>query len=166
MHLFFSDQKVEWDFTLPSIFLAGPTPRNDMVKSWRTDAIKLLGDWGFAGQVLIPERHNWQTDFDYLDQFEWEHEGLDKSVVIAFWVPSDPTNLPALTTRTEFAWVKSDPDRCIYGRPKDSYKTRYLDCFYNKFTKRKPLRTLEETLEMAVAHAALLMQTWNRPLDD
>lgn len=155
MQTFFSDQKVEWgDYSLPSIFLAGPTPRNDIVQSWRMDAIRLLNEWGFKGQLLIPERHNWTRDFDYLDQVEWEHAGLERATIIAFWVPSDPTNLPALTTRVEFGgYVKSNPDRCVYGRPKDSYRTRYLDWWYNKYTQRSPHRTLETTLEETVLQA-------------
>lgn len=160
MQMFFSDHAVTWDDSVPSIFLAGPTPRDKIVASWRLDATRLFAEWNFKGQILIPERHNWTDNFDYLQQVEWERAGLERATVITFWVPSDPIYLPALTTRVEFGgYVMSSPDRCIYGRPKDAHKTAYLDWWYNHYTGRSPFRTLEETLEAAVAHAFLLRNT-------
>lgn len=38
-----------------SIFLAGPTPRENNDVSWRVEACKILEDNGFDGIVYIPE---------------------------------------------------------------------------------------------------------------
>ncbi len=38
-----------------SIFLAGPTPRNKEVKSWRGEALEILQRLGFDGVVYVPE---------------------------------------------------------------------------------------------------------------
>jgi len=156
MHPFFSDQKVEWDKSLPSIFLAGPTPRDLNVASWRAEALRILGELEFKGLVLVPERHNWQIRFDYTDQVEWEHEGLYRSSCVAFWVPRKMTTLPGLTTNVEFGALvgsKNESRRVIYGRPEDSEKNRYLDWFYHRYTGERPCRTLLETLTNAVVLA-------------
>jgi hypothetical protein len=144
------DSPICWDPATPSIFLAGPTPRDDRVASWRPGALTLLAGLGFGGAVLVPERTDWQARFDYLDQVEWEYEGLERAAVIAFWVPRDLTALPGLTTNVEFGrYVASG--RTVYGRPDESPKNRYLDWLYHKLTGLEPCRTLEETLRAAVA---------------
>ena len=38
-----------------SIFLAGPTPREKDIISWRNEAIKILENLGFDGIVYVPE---------------------------------------------------------------------------------------------------------------
>ena len=49
----YSDQKVIKN--KKSIFLAGPTPRNNSAISWRTNACKPLKLLGFDGVVYVPE---------------------------------------------------------------------------------------------------------------
>lgn len=158
MHIFFSDQKIEWNRTLPSIFLAGPSPRHPEIVSWRIEAVKILSSWKFKGIVLVPERHNWACKFDFTDQVEWEFEGLYGSSAAAFWIPRNMKHLPGLTTNVEFGALvanKEEARRVVYGRPDESEKNRYLDWFFNKHTGKNPCRTLEETLEQAVALASL-----------
>ena len=67
------------------MFLAGPTPRDDNVISWRKEAIKLFDDFGFSGTLFVPERRNWKVKFEYTDQVEWELkalENVDKVMVL------------------------------------------------------------------------------------
>ena len=52
MNVVYADQPV--DFSHPSIFLAGPTPRTSGVASWRPEALDLLREVGFGGTVLVP----------------------------------------------------------------------------------------------------------------
>ena len=159
MQVFYSDQNVLWDWSVPSVFLAGPTPRSEDVPSWRPAALKILADWGFRGQVLVPERRDWQDGFEYESQVAWEWAGLDTCDAIVFWVPADPVCLPALSTRTEFGgYIVSAASRCVYGRPDGSYKTLYLDQWYRRFVQDDPLTTLEDTLALAVAKADLNFQ--------
>ena len=48
------------DYSLSSIFLAGPTVRGHQphLTSWRPDAVNLLKQKGFIGNVIIPEFEN------------------------------------------------------------------------------------------------------------
>ena len=148
MNIVFADQAI--DFTVPSIFLAGPTPRSRDVASWRTEALDLLRGLGFGGTVLLPERRDWSVQFDYRDQVEWEYTGLEGCSVISFWVPRDTTTLPGFTTNVESGrYVGSG--RCVYGRPEGARHTRYLDWQYEKVTGKRPEVALAATLKAAVA---------------
>jgi hypothetical protein len=150
VNVVFADQPVE--FSRPSIFLAGPTPRSPDVPSWRPEALDVLRGLGFAGTVLVPERRDWSAQFDYLDQVEWEFLGLEGCSVVAFWVPRDPATLPGFTTNVEFGrYVGSG--RCVYGRPDGAPHTKYLDWLYAKLTGRRPEVTLLATLTAAVGKA-------------
>lgn len=51
-----------------SIFLAGPTPREEKVASWRVAAVKKLEELGFDGVVFVPEHSAWVPKTNYVDQ--------------------------------------------------------------------------------------------------
>lgn len=117
----------------PSIFLAGPTPRDSNTLSWRLEALRILESLKFDGTVLVPERQNWSSLIDYADQIDWELDSLTKASVIAFWVPRNMANMPALTTNVEFGyWLAKSPERVLYGRPNNATNIRYLDSLYKK----------------------------------
>ena len=119
MNVLFSDQEIM--IGAPSLFLAGPTPRDPSVRSWRRDALDILKELNFIGTVLIPERQNWQTAFEYIDQVEWEYAGLEQATVVVFWIPRDLKLLPGFTTNVEFGrYVGKKP--CVYGRPDEAPK--------------------------------------------
>ena len=48
-----------------SIFLAGPTPRAEDVKSWRPEALKLFQDKQFKGTIFVPEARDgiWKNNY-------------------------------------------------------------------------------------------------------
>jgi hypothetical protein len=144
MKAIYTPEKIE--FGERSIFLAGPTPRDPSVRSWRPTALDILEDLKFNGNVLIPERRDWTTKFDYTDQVEWELEGLDYCKAIVFWVPRDLVTMPAFTTNVEFGgYVRTG--RAWYGRPDKAPKCDYLDWLYRKMTNRTPHNNLRELLE-------------------
>ncbi|MFO0798296.1 MAG: nucleoside 2-deoxyribosyltransferase domain-containing protein [Gemmataceae bacterium] len=133
----------------PSIFLAGPTPRSKEVSSWRPMALDLLGRLGFEGGALVPERPDWAVRFEYQDQVEWEHAGLESCSVVVFWVPRDMFTLAGFTTNVEFGrYVGRKP--CVYGRPEGAPHTRYLDWLYTRLTGMHPQGTLHATLAASV----------------
>lgn len=143
----------------PSLFLAGPTPRSLNVESWRAEAVQILETISWTGTVLIPERHNWQADFDYLSQVEWEYSALEHGGAILFWVPRDVENLPGFTTNVEFGrYVGSG--RVIYGRPDGCPHNRYLDWLYQKLTGQSPFSSLTDAIK-AAAHLAESLNTDN-----
>jgi hypothetical protein len=156
-NLIYSRESVEVNGK-PSIFLAGPSPRNVAVLSWRPMAIKMLSELKFDGFVVVPEYRDQSETFGYISQVEWENEALEKSTLIMFWVPRDLDSMPAFTTNVEFGrYVGRKP--VVYGRPDASPKNAYLDWYYEKSTGNEPLKSLQETVEAAVK-AAVFAFSW------
>lgn len=135
----------------PSIFLAGPTPRSDDVKSWRPEAVQILDELGFKGTVLIPERKSGWAKATYVDQIGWELAGLEHCTRICFWVPREMATMPALTTNIEFGyWIAKSPERVVYGRPETALHCGYLDYLFYRDTKRSVQQSLYTTLMSCV----------------
>lgn len=147
MKIFTPDKSVP-EIKGPRIFLAGPTPRSPDVKSWRPEALRILADLKFDGNVFVPERSDWTVQFDYYDQVEWEYDSLSLATIIAFWIPRELKSMPAFTTNVEFGlYIRQKP--VVYGRPEGAPNTRYLDWLYRKMTLRDALPNLEATLQYA-----------------
>ncbi len=126
----YSDQPVKKG--LDSIFLAGPTPRDKSVPSWRPDALECLKRLGFDGIVYVPELSSGKAKFNYDDQVEWEWDALESAGVILFWVPRNIKTMPGLTTNLEFGSYIKEKNR-VYGRPNDAESIKYLDKFFKRF---------------------------------
>ena len=132
-----------------SIFLAGPTPREENALSWRKEACNMLEEIGFDWVVYVPEYSTWQPKKDYVDQAMWEREALTQATIIIFWVPRSLPDMPAFTTNVEFGyWLHSG--KVIYGRPNNAPKTKYLDWLYELDYKEKPFSDLNNLLKEAV----------------
>ncbi len=128
------------------IFLAGPTPRNPAVKSWRPEALDLLRRRGYNGTVFVPEGYpvRWCNDWEY--QIRWEHRCLEISDKILMWVPRNLDNNPGFTTNVEFGYYLSSR-KLYYGRPDDAPETKYLDAHYERCTGRAPVNRLSKLVE-------------------
>ena len=132
-----------------SIFLAGPTPREKDIISWRREACDYIEELGFDGVVFDPEYSSWQPKEDYVDQASWEREALSNASIIVFWVPRSFPDMPAFTTNVEFGyWIHTG--KILYGRPTDAPKTKYLDWLYKLDTKQEPFDNMKELLSTAV----------------
>jgi ADP-ribose pyrophosphatase YjhB (NUDIX family) len=118
-----------------SIFLAGPTPRNKNVKSWREEAIEILKNLNYDGIIFSPEDNpdnpeicfpDYETDPEgYKEQVKWEQKWLSSCDCILFWIPRELSTLPGFTTNVEFGiYYKSG--KISIGAPKDSAKNNYL----------------------------------------
>lgn len=116
-----------WD---ASVFLAGPTPRDRAVASWRPAAVDLLRElWSVRGGgrlvVFVPETAAGGLDGGWEAQVEWEDRYLNACDVIAFWVPRDLVTLPGFTTNVEWGrWEASG--KVVLGAPPGAPRTRYL----------------------------------------
>ncbi len=108
-----------------TIFLAGPSPRGLAASHWRDEAITLLQARGFDGTVFLPIPRDHAFPASYVDQIDWEDEGLHRADVILFWVPRDLAALPGFTTNVEFGeWMRSG--KVVFGAPVNAPKVRYL----------------------------------------
>ena len=129
--------------------MAGPTPREAEVASWRIDAVKKLEELGFDGVVFVPEYSTWVPKSDYVAQANWEREALTEATVILFWIPRSLPDMPGFSTNVEFGyWLHSK--KVIYGRPDGAPKTKYLDWLYKTDYNEEPFNDLNKLLEYAV----------------
>lgn len=132
-----------------SIFLAGPTPRDKEITSWRNEACKILEKLNFDGLVYIPEYSSWKPKADYVDQAMWERKALTHASIIVIWIPRKLPEMPAFTTNVEFGyWLHTN--KVIYGRPDNAEKIKYLDWLYKLDYNEEPINNLEELLTKAI----------------
>ncbi len=141
MQVCYSDEPFPADECKHSVFLAGPSPRDTGVTSWRIEAIQQLRELGYQGRVFVPqgrasiEGASGPEVFDYDNQVDWEKTGLRQADVILFWVPRKLPEMPGLTTNVEFGfWIATSPERVLYGRPSWAQKVSYLDLLYRERT--------------------------------
>jgi 8-oxo-dGTP pyrophosphatase MutT (NUDIX family) len=134
-----------------AIFLAGPTPRDPAVPSWRPAALEHLRRRGFDGVVFVPEDASGEYRGDYLDQVEWECDALRFADRIVFWIPRAMDTLPGFTTNVEFGrWAASD--KVVLGFPEGAPKTRYL-AWLAAEEQIRVTHSLEDTLDAALLGA-------------
>jgi len=135
----------------PSIFLAGPTLRNNPkdFTPWREEAAHLFSEKGFKGDLFIPEPFHG----DYEIQILWEEKHLDLCSCILFWIPRDMKTLPGLTTNVEFGdWMKTP--KVVLGFPKEAQHMSYLEHKAKKYD--IPLSdSLENTVTLAILKGEL-----------
>jgi 8-oxo-dGTP pyrophosphatase MutT (NUDIX family) len=138
-----------------SIFLAGPTPRDKTTQSWRHGALKILELLGYDGVVFVPEYRTDQDhscNYEWDGQVQWEHDALNMSDCIVFWVPREMTKMPAFTTNDEWGtWKESG--KVVFGAPPRAVKVRYQR-HYADLYQTPHSDTLAGTLESAVDRVA------------
>ena len=157
----YSDQEVIKN--QKSIFIAGPTPRNGNVESWRTEACRKLEKLGFNGVVYVPEYSTWKPKEDYVDQAMWERVALTRATVILFWIPRKLPDMAAFTTNVEFGyWLHSG--KVIYGRLDDASKIKYLDWLYQTDYHQKPYTDLESLLKASTQLTNILDDEKNQEI--
>lgn len=151
MKVVYSDQKAPSEVVENSIFLAGPTPRDEETPSWRPEALKILKKIKYSGTVFVPEMKVKKKAYDYDTQVEWEWNCLHSSDVIVFWVPRELEKMPGFTTNVEFGFYLAEGDSLVlYGRPEWAAKKGYLDWLYKKVCDDSEIFTsLEDMLKYA-----------------
>lgn len=117
----------------PSVFLAGPTPRDDVTPSWRPEAVEIFDRIGFFkhddGMIFAPEP--WGGD--WAEQVEWEEKHLKIASCIMFWIDRNLETMPGFTTNIEWGvWCQSK--KVILGVPEGSEKTGYIKYYANKYS--------------------------------
>jgi 8-oxo-dGTP pyrophosphatase MutT (NUDIX family)/nucleoside 2-deoxyribosyltransferase len=132
-----------------SLYLAGPTPRDPTLASWRPQALHLLKASAYDGVVFVPESQDGQRRGDYNQQMAWELEAMRRADILLFWVPAEKDTLPAYTTRIEFG-LQVQSGKVVLGMPHDAYKTRYIEKLAQKY-QLAVHHTLAETVTAALA---------------
>ena len=132
-----------------SVFLAGPSPRDEVTSSWRPEALELLSKLGYDGHVFVPEPRDGRPWSDYTSQIEWETSALNQADAIVFWVPRSSPKMLGLTTNIEWG-LWADTGKCILGTPPEAEHVRYLQWMATKM-KIPNYSTLEATIQEAVA---------------
>lgn len=155
MQIVFSDQSLPKSIT-KSIFLAGPSPRNNKVLDWRHEALKHLNALGYDGTVFIPIPsslfYNGENDlsWNYDNQIQWECLCRQVADVILFWIPRDLNNLPGFTTNIEFGEDLAST-KVRYGRPDSAEKCRYIDLRYEELRNNKVVNDLSKLISNIVS---------------
>lgn len=131
-----------------SIFLAGPTPREENVQSWRKEALDVLQKMNYDGVVFVPEPRDSKWENEYDKQVDWERKCLNACDCIVFWIPRDLETMPAFTTNVEFG-LYFESEKIVVGSPKDAPKNNYLKYISSK-KEIKWNDTLENTIQEAI----------------
>jgi nucleoside 2-deoxyribosyltransferase len=148
MHLVYAFQPFPHTFHT-SLYLAGPTPRDPTVPSWRPEAVHLLETYAYDGVVFLPETQDGQRHGGYDQQMAWELEAMRRADVLLFWVPAQRETLPAYTTRVEFGF-QVHSGKVTLGMPRDAYETRYMEKLAQQY-RLTSHHTLSETVTAALA---------------
>lgn len=129
-----------------SCFLAGPTPRDENVLSWRGEALKIFESFGFDGTIYVPElREKSYYDFDTgINEMKWDQDSLEMADVVMFWIPRDMDML-GLSTNVEFGYLL-DKGNIVYGRPEGAIRCEFLDFLYKEKHGKDYNTTLEGTI--------------------
>lgn len=140
-----------------SIFLAGPTPRDERVDSWRPAALGHLIAQGYNGTVIVPELEGGALDWAKLEAsrrsevIEWETDALLRAGVIMFWVPRNMQTLPGLTTNIEFGEHMAS-GRIVLGYPPEAEHMGAMAYHANRLN-IPTFSTLRETVKCAIERA-------------
>jgi len=133
---------------IKTLFLAGPTPRDLNIQSWRPEALSILKRLLFNGAVLVPEPRDGKWSGDYFGQLEWEEAALTRADCIVFWVPRKMAGMPGLTTNDEWGTWKAS-GKVVFGAPTDAESVRYQR-YYAEKLKVPNFYILETTLSKAL----------------
>lgn len=134
-----------------SLYLAGPTPRSNAVKSWRTEALQILDDLNYDGVVFVPEARDGKNYPEYDNQITWEQKMLNVADCILFWINrelrDDFENI-GLTTNIEWGeWLQSG--KIVVGFPEESCKNNYIKYQCDELQIEKH-NTLKKTINAAI----------------
>lgn len=87
-----------------TIFLAGPTSRNQNLESeWRSIAVSMLRDYGFNGYIYVPEPRGQEREGDFDSGFvnNWKTSRSMSASLIIFWMPRNVADLTDVDARFE-----------------------------------------------------------------
>ena len=131
-------------------FLAGPTPRDKDVLSWRGEAIKMFDDLSFSDIVYVPEfRHKSYYDYETgVNEMKFDQDMLERADVVMFWIPRS-NNMLGLSTNIEFGYLLNKGN-IVYGSPNNAMRCEFLDFLYKEKLGKNYLSALEDTVKETI----------------
>lgn len=147
----------------PSVFLGGPTSRNQLIQcNWRSRAVALLRGAGFGGWIFCPEPRGEEErsgDFTEKERIHfWESDRLLAASFPTFWIPRKGDELLGLNTNLEFgvflgmALVQGLGHRKLFVGWPDAAARMGLPAHYTNLANNFRHRRLEDLCE-AIARA-------------
>jgi len=102
----YNDENLPGDIEeVPSVFLAGPTSRNQILEcNWRCEAVRMLREAGFIGWIFCPEPRGQELANDFTERsyiHTWESSRLMCANHVTFWIPRKADELLGLNTNLE-----------------------------------------------------------------
>jgi len=106
---FYDDKEMPGDKDVSSVYLAGPTSRNQILEyNWRCEAVKILREVGFTGWIYCPEPRGEEISGSIAGTskaYKWESDRLLTATHVAFWIPRKGEELLGLNTNFELAFL-------------------------------------------------------------
>lgn len=132
-------------------FLAGPTPRDKNVLSWRKEAISLFESLGYDEALYVPEiREKPYYDMeDNTSEMDWDQNALENADIVMFWIPRNTTDMLGLSTNVEFGYLLNKGN-IIYGRPESAVRCEFLDYLYKEKLGKDYKNTLEDLVKEGI----------------
>jgi hypothetical protein len=102
----YNDQDLPMNLSKGSVFLAGPTSRNQVLEcQWRAQAVHhLRQDYDYDGWIFCPEPRGLEYEGDFTERkyiHKWESDRLKAARHTAFWIPRKADELLGLNTNLE-----------------------------------------------------------------
>lgn len=135
-----------------TIFLAGPTPRDKNITSWRFEAIEIFKKLGYKDSLIIPEKlgkHYYEEIGNY-DEIVWDFDAICSADIVMMWIPRNKDML-GLSTNVEFGYLLNKGN-LIYGRPDNAFRCEFLDYLYKKEQKKEPINNLEDLIKETIKY--------------
>lgn len=126
MHIIYAQTEIQ--IKGPSVFLAGPTPRDSDIPSWRPDMVSAFKELGFNGTILVPEAESGPSgSYAFGPQIKWEHEAMEAADIVLFYIPREVNTMPGFTTNIELGyWLGKDKEKIRLGIPPNAQKCKYI----------------------------------------
>ncbi len=115
-----------------TLYLAGPTDRNNRPTAWRQQALQILRDLAFDGHVFVPELEEGKWNGNRDAQWAWEDAAMSRADALVFWMPRDLETLPGFTTNIEWGLYASS-GKVVLGVPEGAQKTDWAERYAGKF---------------------------------
>lgn len=156
----YNDTEPPQELDKGSVFLAGPTSRNQILHwQWRAHAVWLLRHYGLTGWIFCPEPRGYEAPSDFTERAHihtWESKRLLRAERVLFWIPRKADELLGLNTNLELGIMlgramlnEEERRRLMVGWPHEAERIG-LPNHYMEIAASYRYTTLEELCQQTV----------------